>query len=171
MKARLTLIALSLGVSISCGGPLRVTAPEGAAPNYLDDWFQLRAQQLKITVAAAKERDAALPEDHPPEGLGEDEAVAREAAVIWRDLCANCHGLDGTPVEDPELVPKPRAWSSMGASMGFFFGGDKMRTGIYRKIRDGGPPREDGTLSKMPAFGDALTREQLWALVAHVEAL
>ncbi|MCK6547615.1 cytochrome c [Myxococcota bacterium] len=168
---RFTLIAgLALGAA-ACGGPMRVTAPDGAAPSYLDDWFRLRADHLGLTVDQAKSRDAAIPEDRPPEGLGEDTQLAREAAVIWKDLCAPCHGLDGTPVEDPELQPKPRAWNSVGASMGFFFGGDKMRAGIYRKIRDGGPKREDGRLSKMAAFGDALTREQIWALVAHIEAL
>lgn len=169
---RRTLLILTPTLALAaCGGPTHVIAPEGATPSYLDDWFTLRSQQLGISIEAAKARDARLPEDRPPEGLEDDAALAREAAVIWKDLCAPCHGLDGTPVEDPELLPRPKAWDSMGASMGFFFGGDKMRAGIYRKIRDGGPPRVDGSLSKMGAFGDALRREQLWALVAHIEAL
>ena len=60
-------------------------------------------------------------------------------------------------------TPKvPRDWTGMGVRMGFFFGGDKMRAGIFRRIRDGVPPG-------MPGWDSALSREQIWALVRHLE--
>ncbi|MCA9561081.1 MAG: cytochrome c [Myxococcales bacterium] len=48
--------------------------------------------------------------------------------------------------------------------MGFTFGGDAMRRGIYRSIAEG---KGEG----MPAWGGRLSREQMWALVRHIESL
>jgi mono/diheme cytochrome c family protein len=53
--------------------------------------------------------------------------------------------------------------------MGFFFGGDSMRAGIYRRISEGGEVK-DSQPSEMPAWRDTLAREQIWALVRHIEA-
>ena len=128
-------------------------------PHIGEAFFQWRAERLSISVPAAKRRDEGLPGDQgPPPNVDQD--MQREAAAIWRDLCGQCHGLDGRP---PESLPiQPRAWGTMGTRMGFTFGGDKMRAGIYRKIMQGKPPH-------MPAWRGRLSREQVWALVRHIE--
>ena len=72
-------------------------------------------------------------------------------------------GSRGKPPLATTSEPPPRAWGGMGARMGFLFGGDKMRAGIYRSIDQG---RGTGV---MPAWGGQLSREQIWALVRHIE--
>jgi mono/diheme cytochrome c family protein len=156
-----------IGLLTGCGAVKPMTVPAGYELHFGDDWFRHRADTLKLTEAQARERDAALAEDSPPDT---DEATLVEAAALWRDVCARCHGVDGDPANAPNREPPlPRDWTGMGPSMGFFFGGDKMRAGIYRRIRDGGD--EEGKPSKMPAWGGQLSREQIWALVLHIEGL
>ncbi len=125
-------------------------------------WFLKRAAQFDMSLAEAEKRDLALSESHPPEY--EDEAIKKEAAVLWRDLCSLCHGANGDPKDSLIVEPKPKKFGTLGMKMGFTFGGDKMRSGIYRVIRDGKGER-------MPAFGKQLAREQMWALVKYIERL
>lgn len=163
--------ALIAGLALAlaaCGGPPQATAPAGAEPHLGDGWFDFRADTLGIDPAEARARDAALPggDGPPPEGAL-DGHTAREAAVLWVTRCAQCHGLEGEP--PPDQVERwaaagqdpPRTWG--GASrMGFAMGGDSMRAGLFRKIHDGVPPG-------MPPWGAVLAREQIWALVRHLE--
>ena len=128
--------------------------------------------------------------DDPHDHDGSGAIVTAEAAVVgrrpvfyfvlhadpapdlterWRNLERFMSGLEGHRAALPERVGRrhrvtiePRAWGTMGTSMGFFFGGDRMRAGIYRTVADGRPPN-------MPAWGAQLSREQLWALVRHIE--
>lgn len=160
--------ALVLALALSgagCGGPQQGRASAGDLPHLGTTWFPYRAQALEISVAEARARDAALSEAEPPEDL--DAVVIDEAAAIWRSECARCHGPEGRLRGVDAMDPMPRAWGGMGARMGFFFGGDKMRAGIYSAIADG---KEDevGRLV-MPAWRGLLSREQMWALVRHIE--
>lgn len=85
-----------------------------------------------------------------------------EADLLWEQKCAACHGLDGTPNES--VTPKPRKLSGFGLKMGFFFGGNKMREGIFRTIRD-------GKNQTMPSFKDELSEDQIRALIKRIERL
>lgn len=145
---------------IGCG-PTRVRAPQDFQPKDGEAWFAWRAETLGISPEDARARDAAMAVDEPPESL--DEHTAKDAAARWRVLCATCHGMDGEPPERPGQAV-PRAWGGMGPTMGFTFGGDKMRAGVYKNIAEG---KGDA----MPAFGQQLAREQIWALVRHIESL
>jgi mono/diheme cytochrome c family protein len=134
-------------------------------------WFVARAEALGLTPEAARARDAAFSETAPPE-TPPDARLAAHAAALWTTLCASCHGvtgrLEGVPATPPE-APRPRELGTTGMAMGFFFGGDKMRAGLYRKIAHGQPPSEKP--SPMPTWAGTLAREQIWALVAHIESL
>lgn len=152
---------LAVTLLLACGGPRLVAAPDGTEHLAGDAWFAWRAQRLGISVEQARARDAAIAEDAPPVEPPDAEVRTR-AAATWKAICATCHGLEGDPPERPGQ-PTPRAWDGMGAAMGFTFGGDKMRAGVYRKIRD-------GVGEAMPAWGQALSREQIWALVVHIES-
>lgn len=164
-----SLGVLTLAALLGCSKPERVEAPDKAAPHLGDDWFDYRAKTLGVSPDQAKLRDAALPEDAPP-SLALDRSTALEAAVVFRSVCSSCHGSDGKPPESTTAgAPRPREWSTFGSRMGFFFGGDKMRAGLYRKIRDGGEAK-DGVASNMPGWGSTLSREQMWALVRHIES-
>jgi len=149
---------------IGCAATKPPVPPAGAEPHVGEDWFVWRAGTLGITVDEAKARDAKLPdgtnETAPPEGTL-DANTQLEAAILWNQECARCHGIDGQPPEVEEGQVQPKAWGGM-AAMGFLMGGDAMRAGIYKTIDNG-----KGT---MAGWGDALSREQMWALVAHIES-
>ncbi|PJZ56915.1 c-type cytochrome [Leptospira barantonii] len=83
-----------------------------------------------------------------------------EADRLWEQKCAACHGMDGTPSES--LPTKPRKLKGFGLKMGFLFGGDKMREGIYKTIRD-------GKNQTMPSFKEELSEEEIRALVKRIE--
>ena len=150
-----------------CSGPQQAIVAADAMPHLGPTWFSYRAQTLGIDAEAAKARDGALPEDAPPADAVFDRALAEESALIWREQCARCHGLNGRLEGVPPMEPEPKRWGGMGPQMGFFFGGDKMRAGIYRSIADG-KKAESGKIT-MPAWRGVLSREQMWGLVRHIE--
>ncbi|MBL91774.1 MAG: cytochrome C oxidase Cbb3 [Myxococcales bacterium] len=83
--------------------------------------------------------------------------------------CAVCHGPQGR-TNPQKFTPAPRKFGGMGLKMGFFFGGDKMRAGIFQKIKTGQSAKSK-VPSQMAGFGDLLHNEQIWALVLHLENL
>jgi mono/diheme cytochrome c family protein len=168
----LRLLALLL-LSSCAPAPAPLAFREPDTQHFGDDWFAYRAKGLGISIEDARARDAALAEDAPPEGIW-DEQTLEEARALWANNCAKCHGLDGdpstAPTSDPPFDPPPKRWKGVGPDMGFFFGGDKMRVGVYARIKDGGLGKE-GAPSRMPAWRDSLAREQMWALVFFIQTL
>ena len=153
-----SVVVMAVG---GCGGPTQAVVSSAEATVHMKDaWFAYRAEGLSITVEQARQRDAALSEDVPPEDNW-DVQLAREAASLWLKNCAACHGVNGDLEGALPMDPPAREWGTFGTAMGFLFGGDKMRAGIYRTIRDG--------RGQMPGWGDRLSREQIWALVTHIE--
>jgi mono/diheme cytochrome c family protein len=163
--ARLPLALVLIASLAGCTATKPPAPPAGAQPKVGDEWFVWRASTLGIPVEEARSRDAALPdgsdETAPPEGTL-DEHTAAQAALLWRAECARCHGESGEAPPAASGTVQPRSWTGMGPTMGFLFGGDAMRAGIYDTIARG-----KGT---MAGWGDVLSREQMWALVAHVES-
>lgn len=152
------------------GGTVRAAAPT-EAPLLGDAWFAARAQTLGLDAAAARARDAAISEAEPP-AEPPDTQLRNQSAAIWATLCASCHGATGrleNVAPTPPDVPLPRAFGGARMAMGFFFGGDKMRAGLYRKIARGAPPTVPP--SPMPPWEGTLSREQIWGLIAHIESL
>lgn len=94
------------------------------------------------------------------EEFSNNKVTDQEADLLWEQRCAACHGLDGTPNES--VLPKPRKLSGFGLKMGFFFGGNKMREGIVKTIRD-------GKNQTMPSFKNELSEDQIRALVKRIE--
>lgn len=153
----LVLAALALGCT-----RLHLVAPLLPAPHEGAEWYAFRGWTLGLTPTQARARDEALSEAEPPDDL-EDPWLRREGRDLWLVRCAGCHGADGTPTATAG-DPLPRRWGTFGAKMGFLFGGDRMRAGVFRRIAEGKPPR-------MPAWHGTLAREQIWALVHHLEGL
>jgi mono/diheme cytochrome c family protein len=167
---RSVVLALAAALCGCSGGAVRAAAPT-EAPLLGDAWFTARGTTLGLDAAAARARDAAFSEAEPP-GSPPDDQLRTQAAAIWATLCASCHGATGrleNVAATPPDVPLPRAFGGARMAMGFFFGGDKMRAGLYRKIARGAPPTVPP--SPMPPWEGTLSREQIWALVAHIESL
>jgi len=131
-------------------------------------WYAFRAAQLGLDEAAARERDAALSTELPAETRADSE-MRREAAALWRDLCASCHGARGR-VEDTALpdADEVRDWGSFGSDFAFLVAGDGLRAVVYRRIAVGGD--REGNPNAMPGWSHALSREQIWALVSLIES-
>lgn len=149
-----------------CARRVAPSALKEDAPHLGPDWFTYRGKGVALAPDAALARDATLPEDAPPNDVW-DEQLRAEARAIWLQSCASCHGKRGKN-EDVVFAPgvkPPRKWGTVGTAMGFTFGGDKMRAGIYRTIRDGRPD------TPMVAWKPSLSREQIWALVFFLEEL
>ena len=132
-------------------------------PTLADRWFAARASALDISVTHAQKRDNGLSADGTSvPTLDWDPMLTQEIGRLWKHQCALCHGDEGTPPD--ELAPKPKQWSGVGPDMGFFFGGDRMRMAIFKRIKN-------GKGKAMPAFGHILSNEQMWGLVAYIESL
>lgn len=161
MRIQVLLLAL---VCAGCSAA-RPTPPSDTEAHIGDDWFVYRASTLGLSVDQTRARDANLPDGtdgRAPESGTLDEVTAAEAAVLWKDNCAGCHGAKGVPPAAAEGQKQPRQWTGMGPTMGFLFGGDRMRAGIYETIAEG--------RGSMAGWSEHLSREQTWALVAHIES-
>ena len=159
MGARLILVLAA--VTLGCARP-HLVSPLRPAPHEGEAWFSFRAWTLGITPTEAHARDDHLPEQVLPPTI-DDPWLVREGQALWLTRCAGCHGADGAPTAAAGL-PAPRRWGTLGTKLGFFFGGNRMLAGVYQRIAQGRPPR-------MPAWHGQLAREQIWALVRHLEAL
>ncbi|MEW5853685.1 MAG: c-type cytochrome [Myxococcota bacterium] len=165
---RVLLLCVVAAVVSSCSRPAKPTPTPDMKLLLGDEWFRARAAYLGITEEQARARDAALPEDAPPDGIW-DSQTGPQAALIFAAQCAGCHGPEGSLEGVPVTDPAPRKLGTMGMRMGFLFGRDKMRAGLYQKISNGGKP--PAKPSPMPKFQGALAREQIWALVRYIESL
>ena len=134
-----------------------------APPTTGDRWFAARASALGTTIKEARRRDQELPDEGTSvPDLVWDPMLINEVGRLWKHQCALCHGAQGTPPK--ELSPRPKRWSGIGPDMGFFFGGDRMRMAIFKRIKN-------SKGKSMPAFGHTLSREQIWGLVTYIESL
>jgi len=83
----------------------------------------------------------------PPFDLS-DVKVIGEGAQLFRQTCTGyCHGKDGGPARAPKLRAAKLE-----------------RTYIYARITKGSP-------NGMPAFETAMSRENIWKLVAYIMSL
>lgn len=109
-------------------------------------------QTSSSSVHALSPGSAAMPVD----SVGEQ---------LYRSACANCHGVDGTGVPSVRLgleVPLPDFTDCSFASR-------EPDSDWVAVAHQGGPVR--GFSDAMPAFGDALTLEELQAVMDYVRTL
>ena len=164
----LFFIALVLGSLLGCAKPQLTSNSPTDFPHDKEGWLGWRAQERQQDLASAKEADSQMGANNKPENYGAN-YLKVEGQALWAVHCATCHGLKGKG--NPQgFDPAPRQFGGMGLKMGFFFGGDKMRAGIFHRIATGQSLKAPGP-SAMPGFEGQLNNEQLWALVLHLENL
>lgn len=130
-----------------------------------DSWYKFRGDWLGLSVGQMHDREAAITSEEFPRGFW-DEQVAVEAVGLWAGLCNDCHG-GRRRVADAKMIPAPpEGW---GKGPGVFFGRTRERADIFRTIHGGGAPSKDVKTPTMPAWGDKLSREQIWAMIYFVE--
>jgi mono/diheme cytochrome c family protein len=110
------------------------------------------------TLAGTTARVAA----QPPQTLGPDPRAGRSDAEIYANACANCHGLDGRG--------SPKAAALMKVPVPDFtdcsFATREPDADWGAIIHQGGPVRGFDPL--MPAFGEALSADEIVAVLRHV---
>ncbi len=86
-------------------------------------------------------------------------------AELFQQACAACHGEDGTgrAQEDSALEILPPDFSDCE------FASREPDADWYAIIHDGGPVR--GFDQMMPAFGDALSKEEAYKILAHIRTM
>jgi hypothetical protein len=81
---------------------------------------------------------------------------------LYDSACAGCHGKDGDgrPAEDLAFETLPPDFTDCE------FASREPDPDWFALIHEGGPVRAFDRM--MPAFGDALTRDEIWAILRHV---
>jgi mono/diheme cytochrome c family protein len=122
------------------------------------EWFILPAAVASTWVMAPTVLAAQDPSSTGPAASIND----MTGEVLYRAACANCHGADGTGVSRATVgfdVPLPDFTDCSFAS--------REPTADWVAVaHEGGPVR--GFAAVMPAFGDAVSAEQLQRVIDHV---
>jgi hypothetical protein len=136
-----------------------------ALPIHLnEEWWPFRAKSLHLSVAQAKQRDAAISMQRAPADFW-DEQIAVEAVSVWSVLCNECHGGRRTLQDALTMPVPPPAW---GDGEGLFFGNRRSFRHVFDIVYNGGPA-QNGVRSEMIAWKKELSKEQIWALLYFLE--
>lgn len=153
---------------------LHRTIRRGIPNSGMPPWPQLKDQEVALLIAYIKgfsERfksekpDPPLPIPDPPSST--PELIAQGQVAYEKMQCAKCHGESGKGDGEAagELVDEwERPIKAADFTLGIYKGGGSDRD-LYRAITVGlaGTP--------MPAYGDLLTPDERWALIAYVKSL
>ena len=128
-----------------------------------DSWWAFRAQQLGISEAQARARDASMDES-PPEDFW-DPQTAVETISVWTVLCNECHGGRRSVRETLDMPAPAATW---GQGSGLFFGKRRDYDQMFEVVQNGVPMKESGRVG-MPAWRHILSNEMRWALLYFLE--
>lgn len=90
-------------------------------------------------------------------------ASALDVSPIWQKKCAGCHGKDGSA--DTEMGRKHKIKDMTSAQWQTKFKDPEIKDAITNGVK------EDGKDTKMKAFKDKLTPEEIDGLVAFIRTL
>lgn len=132
------------------------------------DYLRMRADEEGIDPAEMRLRDDALLQN--PFKASDDRALAL-GGLIFSVYCSDCHGLDADGQGWEALKDRPPKdfgsfWTRVGVALS---GGPPANW--FERTHDGyGPTVKylDGKMQAMPAFGDKLTREQIWMVLTYL---
>jgi hypothetical protein len=93
--------------------------------------------------------------------LSSQQAVPTTIPDMWNEWCARCHAADGSgKVNEPTIDVEPLDFSDCKVAS------PEPDADWQLAIAEGGPAV--GLSAQMPAFGDTLTDEQVYAFVEHI---
>lgn len=118
--------------------------------------------------------DARVSPTKNPFSAKRDHTAVSRGAVMYKIHCARCHG-DDTRGEGPSILPDhpAKSFKTFGKRFAATLHGGAPRK-WFRVIRDGSGDLveyPEGRMSAMPAFGDKLTREQIWLVITYLQSL
>jgi len=145
----------------------RVAAHGGDAK---EAWFAFRAEETGRSIEDLRAADAALPVRRNPFDR-DDLRTAQLGAMLYEAYCLECHGAnaggyaeDGRRLDGHKDFHHGHIRGAVDLSAGYV-------AGWFRRVAEGsvaGDEVEDGTPAEMPAFGELLTREQIWLTVTYL---
>ena len=130
-----------------------------------EQWWAFRGAALKLSAAAAHDRDAAMSGKKPPPPGFWDTQVATEAVSLWGEFCNVCHGGRRRLEEARKMKSPAPGW---GEGAGLFFGTRRSYEDVFFTIANG---KADKSVDRprMPAWGGKLSREMIWAMIYFIE--
>lgn len=136
--------------------------------------FAAKAAETGKGVDAIAAEDAGLSSGRNPFNASHDPAAVSRGAVIYEAMCMRCHGPDVRGGGPDMLTSHPtKDFHAFGKRFAVTLHGGAPRT-WYRKISEGfGDTVEypEGRATAMPAFGDVLSREQIWLVITYLQSL
>jgi len=133
-----------------------------------------KASQSGVSIDTARSTDRRLSTTRNPFRARRDPEAVSMGAVIYVAHCMVCHGSDarGRGPAMPTKIPKMDFHSPIkrlmvtlhnGAPRAWF---KKVTEGYTSTVRN-----PDGTPNAMNAFGDVLSREQIWLAITYLQSL
>lgn len=183
----LALMPIFLTLCGSCAGPQplslaidprdqdmyvsQLNAARGDARQAYVNWI---AEERRAAPDQILQADASISQTRNPFDSRRDAQAVSRGAVIYQVHCARCHGDDATGHGPSTLSGYPATnFKTVAKRLGA-----TLHRGAPRKwfkvIRDGGGEfvdYPDGRMTAMPAFGDKLTREQIWLVITYLQSL
>lgn len=187
-RTLVTLSVIAVCQCLSCAGPQPLDVairPKDQdayverlnAENYQGGlaWLKWEAECRRTTVRQVRAEDEQISTTHNPFNARTNPAAVSFGAVIFKFHCARCHGEDAGGI-GPALLPGMRAKDFHDPLPRFaatMYGGRPRKW--FRVITNGTgeivqyPDEPPGPA--MPAFGEALTREQIWLAITYLQSL
>ena len=128
-------------------------------------WWSFRGNHLGLSPAQVRQRDSRISMVRPPPSFW-DNQTAVEAVSVWTAVCNECHGGRRRLKDALDMQAPPSEW---GRGEGLFFGRRRPYREIFATIWGGGPDKDNGEPSEMPAWREKIPRELIWSLIWFLE--
>lgn len=135
------------------------------------DWM---ADERRTSVAEIRQADKDVSETRNPFDANRDPGAVSRGAVVYKWHCTNCHGFDARGnglMADPDHPPTNFKTFGKRITATLHRGAPRK---WFRVIRDGAGDEIEylgERTTAMPAFGDKLTREQIWLVITYLQSL
>jgi mono/diheme cytochrome c family protein len=137
-------------------------------------YLSVRASELGLSEEEALARDITLSTTKNPFDARKDPVAVSRGAVVYKQHCANCHGVnadgqgeflsEGMRLADFHDFSHRFAVTLHGGAPKSWF--KKISEGYVDEEAEG-----DMTHAVMPDFGDTLAREQIWLVITYLQSL
>lgn len=132
------------------------------------------AAERMLTSEEVLQADNRISQTRNPFDAHHDPQAVSRGAVTYKMHCARCHGDDARGQGPSILADFPATdFKSFGKRFAATLHRGAPRK-WFRVIRDGSGDLveyPDGHMTAMPAFGDKLTREQIWLVITYLQSL
>lgn len=136
-----------------------------------------RADELGVSVEEATRRDRELSSKKNPFNARKDPGAISRGAVIYKNECMSCHGVNADGQGPALPVPLDSLdFHSCLRRIDLAIRGGGAASGWFKTIENGDeahPKDENGNKITviMPPFKDRLAKEQIWLLVTYLQSL